>query len=182
MKIISILLSAAIAIHSFAQQSISPPPPIPPAPPSLTSQKEKVEAMRIAFLTNKLDLTPEEAQKFWPVYNEFQKKREELHKKHREEEKQMRSKIDSLSDKQVEAMVDAEMAFRQKNLDLEKEYHAKFKSVLPIKKVAKLYRAEEQFARHLLERLSESRMGPKPLREGKKRIMPPVPTHEQDED
>lgn len=147
MKIISILLPAAIAANSFAQQSAPPPPPDP--------KKEKVEAMHIAFLTNKLDLTPEEAQKFWPVYNEFQKKREELNVKRKQDKKSMRHGIDSLSDKQVEALVDAEIAFRQKNLDMEKEYHAKFKSILPIKKVAKLYKAEEQFTHHLLEQISK---------------------------
>ncbi len=151
-NIISIFL-LSFAINGFSQ---GPPPPLPPGPPPPPEppKKEKVEAMRIAFITQKLDLTPEEAQKFWPVYNEFQKKREELNKKRREEYKNMKENIDSLSDKQVEAIVDGEMAFRQKNLDLDKEYHSKFKSTLPIKKVAKLYRAEEQFTHRLLEEIS----------------------------
>ena len=158
MKKLIAILAFAIAAKSFAQ-----PPPGPPPPPPDGPKKEKVEAMRIAFLTNKLDLSPDEAQKFWPVYNEFQKKREE--------HKNMKDNIDSLSDKQVEAIVDGEMAFRQKNLDLEKEYHAKFKSVLPIKKVAKLYHAEEMFTHHLLEQISEQ--GKKGAPGGKKKGMPP---------
>lgn len=148
MKNSILIFLVAMSVNGFAQQP--PTPPSPPDPP----KKEKVEAMRIGFLTQKLDLTPDEAQKFWPVYNEFQKKREELHKKRKDEHKNMKDSVDALSDKQVEAIVDGEMSFRQKNLDLEKEYHGKFKSVLPIKKVAKLYRAEEQFSRHLLEQIS----------------------------
>jgi Spy/CpxP family protein refolding chaperone len=180
MKKFILILSAAVCMRGVAQQVPlqSSEPPVPPEPP----KKEKVEAMRIAFITQKLDLTSEEAQKFWPVYNEFQKKRVALHKKRREEIKNIKENLDSLSDKQIEAFVDGEMAFKQKNLDLEKEYHAKFKSILPIKKVAKLYRAEEQFTRHLLERLSERGMGPKPLHEGKKRMVPPPPPHREDED
>ena len=166
-KIISIFL-IVMSVRGFAQQT-PPTPPIPPSPP----KKEKVEAMRIGFLTQKLDLTPEEAQKFWPVYNEFQKKREELHKKRREETKNAKQNVDSLSDKQVEAIVDGEMSFRQKNLDLEKEYHGKFKSVLPIKKVAKLYRAEDMFAHHLLEQISGK--GKEGARGGKKKGMAPPP-------
>jgi hypothetical protein len=150
-NILSIFL-LSMAVNVFAQAP-PPPPPGPPSPPD-PPKKEKVEAMRIAFITQKLDLSPEEAQKFWPVYNEFQKKREELQKKHRQENKSAKDNIDSLSDKQVEALVDGEMVFRQKNLDLEKEYHSKFKSVLPIKKVARLYKAEEQFTRRLLEEIS----------------------------
>jgi hypothetical protein len=165
-KIITILL-ITIAAKAFSQAP-PPPPPAPPDPP----KKEKVESMRVAFITNKLDLTPEEAQKFWPVYNEFKKKREELQKKRKDEKKNLKDNIDSLSDKQVEEIVDGEMAFRQKNLDLEKEYHAKFKSVLPIKKVAKLYRAEEMFTHKLLEEISDKgHGGPK----GGKKGMPAPP-------
>ena len=177
MKKLIIFIAIAIVAKSFAQQPPGPPPPPPPDGP----KKEKMESMRIAFLTNKLDLTPEEAQKFWPVYNEFQKKREELHKKHREEVKNVKENFDSLSDKQVEKIVDDEMSFRQKNLDLEKEYHAKFKSVLPIKKVAKLYHAEDMFARHLLDQISEH--GKEGSRGGKKKGMnaPPTPPDPNEE-
>ena len=166
MKKIIIISLIAFCMKGLAQQPPQPPsPPSPPSPPD-PPKKEKVEAMRIAFLTQKLDLSPEEAQKFWPVYNEFQKKREELHKKHKEGIKNAKGNLDSLSDKQIEAIVDDEIVFRQKNLDLEKEYHAKFKAVLPIKKVAKLYRAEEQFSRHLLDQISQK---------GRKKKGPPPP-------
>lgn len=178
MKKFILFLSAVPMLYfgtsGFAQQTPPSPsePPLPPEPP----KKERIEALRVAFITQKLDLTTEEAQKFWPVYNEFQKKKEALHKKRKEEIKNAKEEIDSLTDKQIEALVDGEMAFRQNNLDLEKEYHGKFKTVLPIKKVAKLYRAEEQFTRHLLKQISERKEG---VREGKKGLPPP---HRQDED
>ena len=175
MKKLITLIAIAIAAKSFAQQPPGPPPPPPDGP-----KNEKMESMRIAFLTQKLDLKPEEAQKFWPVYNEFQKKRQELHKKHREEIKDVKQNFDSLSDKQVEKIVDDEMSFRQKNLDLEKEYHSKFKSVLPIKKVAKLYHAEDMFARHLLDQISER--GKDGGHGGKKKgNAPPVPPDQNEE-
>lgn len=156
MKKIILAFLIALSANGFAQPN-PPQPPNPPSPPSPRDpqRREKMESMKIAFLTKKLDLTPDEAQKFWPVYNEFQKKRDELRKKKHEETKDAKENLDSLSDKQIEAIVDGEMAFRQKNLDLEKEYHSKFKSVLPIKKVAKLYHAEDMFAHHLLEEISD---------------------------
>jgi Spy/CpxP family protein refolding chaperone len=154
MKKIIFAFLIAISATGFAQPNPPQQPPAPPPPPD-PQRREKMESMKIAFLTQKLDLTPDEAQKFWPVYNEFQKKREELRKKRREETKSEKGNLDSLSDKQIEAFVDGEMSFRQKNLDLEKEYHGKFKSVLPIRKVAKLYRAEDMFAHHLLQQISD---------------------------
>jgi hypothetical protein len=62
-----------------------------------------------------------------------------------------------MPDKDVEKAVDTELGFRQNELDLLKKYHGQFKQVLPIKKVAKLYRAEEDFKRELLDRIKENR-------------------------
>ena len=118
-------------------------------------RKEDIEAMKVAFITKKLDLTPEEAQQFWPVYNQYNDKLNELRKKRREDHKQTKQNFDTMSDKEVEQVVDNEMAMRQKELDIQKEYHAKFKAVLPIKKVARLYTTEEQFKRVLLDKLKD---------------------------
>ena len=124
-------------------------------------RKENVQAMKIAFITQKLDLTPQEAQLFWPLYNQYSEKTMELRKKRRqgkpgrEGNRENRPDLDSLSDKEVEQLVNNDMAIRQKELDLQKEYHEKFKAVLPIKKVAKLYAAEEQFKIVLINKLKD---------------------------
>ena len=179
MKTLFFTLLIAASTNVFSQAPPNPPtPPSPPDPP----KKGKVESMRIGFITQKLDLTPEEAQKFWPVYNEFQKKREEFRKKKHGDGKKTKQALDSLSDKEIEKLVDDEIASRQKELDLQKEYHSKFKSVLPIKKVAQLYRAEEQFAHHLLNQLSENKKKGHSGGGGKKKGMaPPLVPPMQDE-
>jgi hypothetical protein len=119
--------------------------------------RERVEAMKIGFLTKRLDLTPEEAKAFWPVYNKFSDELEALRKSHRESIAAARENFDEKSDKEVEKLVDNEIAFRQSELDILKKYHPQFKQILPIKKVAKLYRAEEEFKRKLLEMLQEKK-------------------------
>jgi len=118
-------------------------------------RKENIESMKIAFITQKLDLTPAEAQQFWPVYNQYTEKTRELRKKRKQEHREIRQGVDELSDKEVEQAVDNEIIFKQKELDLQKQYHAQFKSVLPIKKVAKLYAAEDQFKMVLLDKLKD---------------------------
>ncbi len=126
-------------------------------------KKENIEAMKAAFITQKLNLTPEEAQTFWPVYNQYADKLKELRQKHRQDRKAAKENFDEMTDKEVEQVVDNEIVFRQKELDLQKEYHSKFKSILPVKKVAKLYAAEEQFKRVLLEKLRDKKdPGPGP--------------------
>lgn len=126
-------------------------------------RRDNIESMKIAFLTKKLDLTPEEAQQFWPIYNQYTDKLQELRKKHRLENKDAKHNFDVMTDKEVEQTVDNEMAFRQKEIDIQKEYHSKFKAVLPVKKVAKLYQAEEQFKRVLLDKLKRDQPPVKPV-------------------
>ena len=121
--------------------------------------KEKVKAMKVGYITQKLDLTSKEAQSFWPIYNEFDGKMENIHKSIRKMHKQGTS-IDEMTDTEVEKMVNAHTELRQKELNIHKEYHAKFKAVLPIKKVAKLYKADKDFKRDLLRKIKNHR-GPR---------------------
>ncbi|MEO6884141.1 MAG: hypothetical protein ABI199_08965 [Bacteroidia bacterium] len=118
------------------------------------TKKQKVEAMKIAFITDKLALTPQEAQVFWPVYNQYEADLGTLRKNHRKNMAQAKEEgVDNMSDKDLETLVDGEIIYRQQELDVVKEYLAKFKAVLPIKKVAKFYEAEEQFKVYLINQL-----------------------------
>jgi Spy/CpxP family protein refolding chaperone len=123
-------------------------------------KREDIEAMKIAFITQKLELTPGEAQQFWPLYNQYSQKTKELRKKRRQGNREARQQnFDELSDKEVEQLVNDDIANRQKELDLQKEYNEKFKAILPIKKVAKLYAAEEQFKVVLINQLKDRQAG-----------------------
>jgi Spy/CpxP family protein refolding chaperone len=152
------------SLTAMAQQPQAPQPQPPPHEHGERAQerKENIESMKIGFITQKLDLTPTEAQVFWPVYNQYSDKMDELRKKRREDKREAKRNFDELSDKEVEQEVDNEIIFRQKELDIQKEYHAKFKSVLSIKKVAKLYAAEEEFKMVLLNKLKDRERDRKP--------------------
>ena len=128
-------------------------------------RKDDIESMKIAYITKKLDLTPEEAQQFWPVYNQYSDKLNELRKKRREAHKNAKANFEGMTDKDVEAAVDNEMVLRQKELDIQKDYHVKFKAVLPVKKVARLYITEEQFKRVLLDKLKDKDKAAAPAKE-----------------
>ena len=114
--------------------------------------KEKMKSMKIAYITEKLELTPDEAQKFWPVYNEYEKKKEVLIKEKRMGKKHKKDGVD-FTDTELEQHIEKHFTSRQKELDLDKEYHVKFKSVLPMKKIGKLYVARDQFKRELLRKI-----------------------------
>ncbi len=118
-------------------------------------KREEIKALKIGFITEKLKLTTDEATKFWPVYNEFHAKMEKLHEERKVNHKKLKKGVDSLSNAEVEKLIDQELVFEEKELALKKEYHSKFKSVLPVKKVALLYQAEHEFKREILKKARE---------------------------
>ncbi len=116
---------------------------------------EKIESARVAFLTNRLNLTPEQAQQFWPIYNEYDAKRRTIRKRMAGKGKEMAT----LSDAQLPAAINDVFAARQDELNLDKEYVAKFQKVVSLRQVMVLYRSERDFTKFLLRKLEERRGG-----------------------
>ncbi len=158
-KIITTTLLLTIVTMAFGQQKKN----------DRKAHKEKIQAMKVGYITEKINLTTAEAQQFWPIYNEYDAKMDALRKSMRKMHKQEAS-INEMSDVDVENMINTINDTRQKELNTQKEYLQKFKSVLPIKKVAKLYKAEHGFKRKLLKKLKVKKGGPNDLN-----IPPPPP-------
>ncbi|MBT2557482.1 hypothetical protein J7E24_06770 [Hymenobacter sp. ISL-91] len=111
----------------------------------------QLENARVAFITQKVSLTPEQAQKFWPVYNEFTAKRRDLNQRLR----QLRpNQTDGLSDQQLRDNFNLSFKLRQQDIDLEKEYFERFQRVISVRQVAALFLAERQFTREVLKRVA----------------------------
>ena len=127
------------------------------------SKREQLEALKIAHITEKLALTPDEAQTFWPLYNEMEAKMQAVRKQRRKNRKDTKTNHDLMSDKELMAAVEKELGFEQQELDLKKEYNQKFSKIIPIKKVVLLHEAQEGFKRRLLKGAKEKRrLGPPP--------------------
>lgn len=128
------------------------------------NRREEIETFRKEFFTRQLKLTGEEAKKFWPIYNEEQIEMQKLQRERRGRMKSARGNFDSMSDAEIEKMINEELANRRKELDIEMKYHERYKAVLPIKKLAIYYRAQEGFKRELIRKLKdgEGPRGPRP--------------------
>ena len=124
--------------------------------------KDDIEARRVGFITQQLQLTTQEAQVFWPVYNRYHDELETLRKKKMSELLGAKMNFDNYTDEQVSKLIDEEMDSRQKELDLQRKYNVEFKKVLPVKKVALLYRAEQQFKVNLIRNMNNQGPGMKP--------------------
>jgi hypothetical protein len=125
-------------------------------------QHKNIEAQRIAYITQELKLTPDEAKVFWPIYNEYDAKRHELKKSFKESGDNHKADLDKLTEKEANQILDNQIIEAQKFLDLRKEYHAKFKSVLPAVKVLKLYDAEREFQKILMDKIRQHMQSPRP--------------------
>jgi len=109
-------------------------------------KKQEIDAEKIAHITIKLNLTPEEAQVFWPVYNEYKNQMEGEMKAWRGEKGTI--DYEKISDKDASSLADKQIIHMQKMLEIKKNYYAKFKQVLPPKKLLKFYDAEHGQGRH----------------------------------
>lgn len=117
--------------------------------------RQKVEAARIALITERLGLTPEQAEKFWPVYREFIQKRLELRKEFRDRQ---RAIDPNNPDPQKEQdLLNFGLQVKQRELDLEKDYSGRIMKVISAQQLLNLRRAEQDFRQMILNQLQQRR-------------------------
>ena len=121
---------------------------------------EKIQAEKVAFITGKMDLTVKEAQQFWPIYNEFNDKMDVLFKEEHKITRELKKGIEVLSESDIETKLDRLLEIRSEKAKLEQTYHEKYKSVLPVKKVALLYDADREFRKLLLHKYKDHNCTP----------------------
>lgn len=116
-------------------------------------EMQRIQDAKIAIITNRLNLTPEQSTGFWPVYNEYSQKRREIHRAQRKiiNEKKAEGKTDD----QVLNNLKEVQELKQKELDLEKEYQTRFLKVISASQVIELYKAERTFNDMLIQRLKQ---------------------------
>jgi hypothetical protein len=98
----------------------------------------RIEALKIAYLTKKLNLSTEEAQKFWPIYNQYIAEVRKV-------------RIDARQNKEGEIQTE------EKLLHIRKRYNGEFSKVLSAEKTNSFFRAEKEFGTFLQKELLERR-------------------------
>ncbi|PQJ74652.1 sensor of ECF-type sigma factor [Polaribacter gangjinensis] len=120
--------------------------------------REKIKALKIAYLTEQLALTTNEAEKFWPIYNAFDKEQHELRSKQRfEMRKALRKEgaYDAMDEKEAEKLINLKLATDKQLHESEKEFIQKISSIISFKKIIKLQMAEIEFGRKLLKKYNQ---------------------------
>lgn len=109
---------------------------------------DRINAAKVAFFTQHLDLSVEEAQKFWPVYNEYNKDVEQARANIREAMKNMNDPAKSSDE--IKAALKAYTDSQKKEAQLTEQYVNTLMKVMPVEKVAKVFTAEDMFRMQLL--------------------------------
>ena len=130
-------------------------------PQTVSSQNyekiQELQAQKVGFFTKKLQLTTREAQEFWPVYNDYQVRKNKIIQDRRSTTRFYIQNFNNLSEKEIEEITEKFIRLMKEESDLFFTYHEKFKEVLPISKVMKIYIAEEQYKTFLLRQLRNRR-------------------------
>jgi hypothetical protein len=124
-------------------------------------KKEKVKALKVAYITDELNLTTEEAQRFWPIYNAFDDKQAELrHEKMKAILDRFEpGSVEKLSEKDASSLLVQMEIIEETLFALRKKFIKELQSVLPAKKIIRLKKAEDDFNRQLLRQMRDNRRG-----------------------
>lgn len=122
------------------------------------SRHDKIEQLKIGFITKELDLSTKEAQEFWPVYNEMSDKLKAEKKKQRKVVKDLKTNGETYSESDFKNKLGALYASQSREIELKKEYNDKIAAIIGYKKSAKLLSLEQRFKRELLNKV-KSRPG-----------------------
>ncbi|GAA0527058.1 hypothetical protein LX66_0559 [Chitinophaga japonensis] len=123
--------------------------------------KDKIKSAEIAYLAKQLDLTPEEAQKFWPLYNNYTHEVELLIAERRRNRQQ-----DKKDDAAARQALEKEMDIEQRMVNVRNRYKQEFLKALPPRKAGSVFKAEREFRAQLIRQLKErnATRGPRRLR------------------
>jgi Spy/CpxP family protein refolding chaperone len=121
-------------------------------------EMERFRAKKISFLTDKLQLTPEEAEKFWPIYHQSEEENWEAQFKRQQIEFQVQKEDRNLTDKEIIALTKEMVETHKAEALVREKYNEKFLKVLPPRKVLILYQAEHQFLRQMLHDFRNRRL------------------------
>lgn len=142
-----------ITIASFGQDG--------PLRERFKEKRDQIKALKVAYITTELNLSPDEASKFWPLFNAFEDKQQEIKKQKLKAylERTDSNSIDKLSDKEAATLLSQMESTEDELYQLKKKFVANLKGILPSTKILKLKKAEEQFSKKLLQQYRDKKIG-----------------------
>ena len=121
--------------------------------------RDKIKSLKVAFFTERLDLSSSEAEAFWPVYNAHEEKMNSFRRTERSEFRGKLENLETMSDKEAENLLQNFMDMQGKKLKEQQSFVEKMKGILSAKKTILLLRTEEDFKKKLIKQYRQRRGG-----------------------
>lgn len=118
---------------------------------------EQLKAQKVAFFTEKIGLSSDDAQTFWPIYNKYATQKDSLNRLRWEKRIELQSNIKTLSQHEKIQLMEQQMNLKWNEAELDRHYHRKFMNILSIDQVIKLYEAEHEFRMRIIRQIRETK-------------------------
>lgn len=147
-KKLLLLLIVFISVNSFGQDGSL-----------IRKKREQIKSLKVAFITEELQLTPDEASKFWPLYNSYEDQQKQIKK---EKIKGYMDRMDSdsenkLSEKEAATMLAQMESSEEELFQVRRKFVTSLKAVISPIKILKLKKAEENFNKRLLQQYRDKK-------------------------
>lgn len=137
-------MALAPARHVVAQDAVQE---------DAAAKQDKIKALELLYISRELDLTSEEAEKFWPVYKKYSKEVNELLAERKRKAKELKGQ--PRTDAIAEEALDKELGYERRMLEIKTRYKQEFMKILPARKVGNIYRSEREFRAMMIRQLKE---------------------------
>ncbi len=118
-----------------------------------SDKKDRIQAIKVAYITEKINLSSKQSQQFWPLYNEYQNELRQLNQSRRKNP----FILEDMTDDELNIFVENKLKTEEQKIALQRTYLQNYKQVLSIRQIVRLYRAETSFKKELLRRAKERR-------------------------
>ncbi len=116
---------------------------------------DRIESAKIALITQRLDLTPEQAEKFWPIYREYSERQREIQREFQDLRRNYRP--NTASEEESKALIDKGLQIKEQMINLDKQYSDRMLTVINNRQLLRLREAEHDFRQELMRRLRQQR-------------------------
>jgi hypothetical protein len=108
---------------------------------------ERIKAMKVAYLTQELNMDAKLAEKFWPIYNQYECAKSDLHKKEHFESEN----IENITEAEAEKMLTEFLNIEKEEYTVKKELYTQLKEIMSAREIIKLHKLESDFNRKLIK-------------------------------
>ena len=140
-KLIVLLLIIFTSLPGFSQEEDN------------DARHERIKALKVAYFTQELNLDEKTAEKFWPIYNRYEKERRELHKREHIDLKN----VECISENEAEDLINEFLSVESEEYKIKKELFKDLKQIISAKDIIKLHKLEDEFHKKLIKEYRSKR-------------------------